>query len=223
MGIGARIKEILKTKRMTIKELAEKTNIPLNTLYSITKRDDQTVRSDILYEIASALGVTVDELLYGRMLSDIKKMAEDEHYIPNEEYNKIKTEQDMFDSMMSTIAETYQQLTGLGKILLYRSAKLYFSIPEMRIAPHEKAKAKRIKEAEENAAIAQQQTIEVPNGETDIDWNSILAEVYESGYTPNEVIELLEGVASVNKSVNIEEFTNYVNTIRARTHDNPTD
>lgn len=48
MGLGKNLKEILKQKNMTIKDLSEKTGISANTLYSITKRDGRTARFDII-------------------------------------------------------------------------------------------------------------------------------------------------------------------------------
>ena len=65
---------------MTIKELAEAAGIPVNTLYSITKRDSERVDSVILLRIAEELGVTVDELRgieidYGRKLQLARKWA----------------------------------------------------------------------------------------------------------------------------------------------------
>ena len=63
MGVGFRIKEILRDKHMTIKELAEKSSISLNTLYSITKRDSERVDNIILQKIANALEVPTYELL----------------------------------------------------------------------------------------------------------------------------------------------------------------
>ncbi len=62
MGVGFRLKEILRDKKMTIKKLAEITGIPVNTLYSITKRDSDRVDYVILSKIAEALNVTVYKL-----------------------------------------------------------------------------------------------------------------------------------------------------------------
>lgn len=63
MGFGNRLKELLKEKGMTIKELAEISGISINTLYSITKRDTQIPSSDIINKIADALGVDTTLLL----------------------------------------------------------------------------------------------------------------------------------------------------------------
>lgn len=63
MGVGMRLKSILRDKKMTIKQLSEKSGIPLNTLYSITKRDSLRVDRVILERISIALEVSVDDLL----------------------------------------------------------------------------------------------------------------------------------------------------------------
>ena len=47
---------------MTIKELSEKTGIPINTLYSITKRDSLRVDRVILERISKALNVDTYDL-----------------------------------------------------------------------------------------------------------------------------------------------------------------
>ena len=63
MGIGARIKEILKQKNKTILWLAEKSGVSKNTLYTITKRDNTNIRHENLTKIADALEVSVEDLL----------------------------------------------------------------------------------------------------------------------------------------------------------------
>ena len=63
MGIGARIKEILKQKNKTILWLAEKSGVSKNTLYTITKRDNTNIRHENLKKIADALEVSVEDLL----------------------------------------------------------------------------------------------------------------------------------------------------------------
>lgn len=63
MGIGTRIKELIKERRITIKQLAELTGIPVNTLYSIIKRDSERVRAETVQLLADALGVTPTYLI----------------------------------------------------------------------------------------------------------------------------------------------------------------
>lgn len=63
MGFGNRLKELLKEKGMTIKELAELSGISINTLYSMTKRDTQLPSPDIIHKIAMVLSVEETNLL----------------------------------------------------------------------------------------------------------------------------------------------------------------
>lgn len=63
MGFGKRLKEILKNKGITIKELSDMTGISINTLYSITKRDTTMPAREIIDKIAVALQVELSELV----------------------------------------------------------------------------------------------------------------------------------------------------------------
>lgn len=65
MGVGLRIKLILREKKMTIKELANFSGVPVNTLYSITKRDSCNVNSLILADIAKTLELS-DNFFYAK-------------------------------------------------------------------------------------------------------------------------------------------------------------
>lgn len=62
MGLGVRLKEILKNQGLTIKELSKLSGVSINTLYSITKRDNNMARYDIVKKIAKALDISVEEL-----------------------------------------------------------------------------------------------------------------------------------------------------------------
>lgn len=84
MGIGTRLKQIIKDKNMTIKQLAEITGIPVNTLYSIVKRDSDRVRAKTVQALAEALGVTPTYLI-----GYDEKIVNPEQYSV-EELSKIK-------------------------------------------------------------------------------------------------------------------------------------
>ena len=80
VGVGIRIKRLLRKRGITIKGLAEQAEIPLNTLYSITKRDSERVDPVILCRIAEVLDVTEDELRgieidYGKKLRLAREWA----------------------------------------------------------------------------------------------------------------------------------------------------
>ena len=61
MGAGLRLKEILRQRQMTIKQLSIITGISINTLYSITKRDSSKIDPAILSRIVAALDITEKE------------------------------------------------------------------------------------------------------------------------------------------------------------------
>ena len=64
MGSGVKLKNILRDKKMTIKQLAEMADISVNTLYSITKRDTEKIDTAILERICNALNISEDDF-YG--------------------------------------------------------------------------------------------------------------------------------------------------------------
>lgn len=65
MGIGLRLKEVLRDRKMTIKQLSELSGVSHNTLYSITKRDSERIDPILLEKIAAALRVSTGSLLGG--------------------------------------------------------------------------------------------------------------------------------------------------------------
>lgn len=63
MGIGTNLKEILKAKGITVKELSEKSGIPASTIYSIIKRDNNTVQTNILKKLIDTLDISTNDLI----------------------------------------------------------------------------------------------------------------------------------------------------------------
>lgn len=61
MGIGARIGEIAKEKKIPLKELSRRVDVPYTTLYHMVSRDSK-VDFDTACKVASALGVEWVEL-----------------------------------------------------------------------------------------------------------------------------------------------------------------
>ncbi|NBJ16645.1 MAG: hypothetical protein FNP40_14005 [Dehalobacter sp. 4CP] len=76
MAIGNNLKRILSENKMSIKELSIKSGIPLNSLYSITKRDSQNVSPNILTAISKTLGISIFDLTL-----DVDRMSEEVHTI----------------------------------------------------------------------------------------------------------------------------------------------
>ena len=82
MGLGLKLKELLKERNMTIKELSALSGVSLNTLYSITKRDNNLARYDIIEKLAGALEVFPGDLIPDEKLLNSAKF---EHF-----YDSIK-------------------------------------------------------------------------------------------------------------------------------------
>lgn len=78
MGVGYNIKQILKEKKMTIRELSEETGIPVNTLYAITKKDSFNVRRENLTKISNVLNVPIEELFAEKNEQKLRQGNDDE-------------------------------------------------------------------------------------------------------------------------------------------------
>ena len=62
MGVGRNLKEVLRERKITLKDLAMASGIPVNTLYSITKRDSDRIDPVVLNSIADTLGISAASL-----------------------------------------------------------------------------------------------------------------------------------------------------------------
>lgn len=63
MGLGKTLQKILKSKNMTVVELAKSTGIPSSTLYAIIRRDSDNVSLEAVRKISTALQVPLDTLI----------------------------------------------------------------------------------------------------------------------------------------------------------------
>lgn len=81
MGIGKNIKRLAKEKNMTIKQVAIQSDINLDTLYSITKKDDVSLKPDMVKKLTKTLGCSTDQLLNTLYYYDVDKMLEDEYRV----------------------------------------------------------------------------------------------------------------------------------------------
>lgn len=63
--MGYKIKEIREQKDMTQEELAEKSGVSRVTISGLENGTDRNTTSKTLIRIASALGVTVDQIFFG--------------------------------------------------------------------------------------------------------------------------------------------------------------
>lgn len=63
MSIGANLKKVIDSRGTNVNALADITQIPKATIYSITKRENKKIDVEILLKICRALEITTDELL----------------------------------------------------------------------------------------------------------------------------------------------------------------
>lgn len=101
MGFGAKLKTLLKEKKMTIKELSEATGISKNTLYSITKRDTRLPSDKIIIKIANALDMDYAELV---SLDDMK-------FEMSKELEKSENNTRSIENTVSAYPELLEHLT----------------------------------------------------------------------------------------------------------------
>lgn len=64
MAVGTNLKQILKAKGMTIKQLAEVSGVSVNTIYGITRKDSSNVHKGTLEKLANALELYPGDLVF---------------------------------------------------------------------------------------------------------------------------------------------------------------
>lgn len=95
MGIGKYLKELIAAKGITLKELANLSGVPVNTLYSMTQRDQKRINIQTAQKLAKALNVPVENLISShadKILSETltQKMKEADMSIQDlEHYSRI--------------------------------------------------------------------------------------------------------------------------------------
>ena len=120
MGIGKNLKRIAKLKGYSLKEIAQHTGISINTLYSITKKDDVKVNEKYLTQIADFLGVTTEALTESEQVPEyFDRISEimERLYVKQENISDL----DYFDltfGIESMIEATMKELNPLGLLNL---------------------------------------------------------------------------------------------------------
>lgn len=77
MNIYEKIKELLKERGVTIKQLSTMTGISYNTLYAAIKRKQKTIALDNAIKISDALNIPLNDILIeGSVLDEYKNEIE---------------------------------------------------------------------------------------------------------------------------------------------------
>lgn len=66
MGIGKNVKALAKAKGLNLVELSEKSGVPVNTIYTLTRVDPKNTTSRTLDKLAKALEVNIETLRTGK-------------------------------------------------------------------------------------------------------------------------------------------------------------
>lgn len=74
MGFGANLESILKSKNMTVAELAKRTGISSSTLYAIIRRDSDNVNLSAVQKITNELKISVNELMPKTMTTNLAEI-----------------------------------------------------------------------------------------------------------------------------------------------------
>lgn len=65
MGIGKNVKALARSRRLSLVELSEKSGVPINTIYTLTREDPRNATMRTLDRLAEALKVDVRTLQTG--------------------------------------------------------------------------------------------------------------------------------------------------------------
>ena len=139
MGVGKRVKEIAKEKGVSLRKLSEMTGIPVNTLYSMTQRDNG-IKMQNAIKIAAALGVDEgcffgkDEVVAKpRGSSDTERKELQQQII--DELKRLKKALNQLSDAFTTneIVNTAMLLTTEGKRNLLANAKEMVNNPQYRL------------------------------------------------------------------------------------------
>lgn len=66
MGIGKNVKALAKAKGLNLIELSEKSGVPVNTIYTLTRVDPKNATMRTLNKLAKALEVNIETLRTGK-------------------------------------------------------------------------------------------------------------------------------------------------------------
>ena len=127
MGVGTKIKAILKEQKKTIKQLAEESGVPLNTLYSITKRDSKVVSDPVVEKISNALGVSKDIFIPSVVRESAWEFAEQQaqqnqvlekrgllNGLPEEQRKSLTNAADIYQRELSRVINTLEASTWVA-------------------------------------------------------------------------------------------------------------
>lgn len=110
--IGTTLKRILEEKKMTPVELSRLTDIPVQTIYSIMKRDNDKVGLHKLVEICDVLDVSIEEFYMDYINS---KSAESMRVFSKHEKEVIRNLRNLTEQGQKKVLDYINDLKNTGK------------------------------------------------------------------------------------------------------------
>lgn len=143
--IGTTLKRILEEKKMTPVELSRLTDIPVQTIYSIMKRDNDKVGLHKLVEICDVLDVSIEEFYMDYINS---KSAESMKVFSEHEKEVIRNLRNLTEQGQKKVLDYINDLKNTGKYTqsedVQGNNEAEKEIPVMKAARSDNNKPRRI-------------------------------------------------------------------------------
>lgn len=143
--IGTTLKRILEEKKMTPVELSRLTDIPVQTIYSIMKRDNDKVGLHKLVEICDVLDVSIEEFYMDYINS---KSAESMRVFSEHEKEVIRNLRNLTEQGQKKVLDYINDLKNTGKYTqsedVQGNNETEKEIPVMKAARSDNNKPRRI-------------------------------------------------------------------------------
>lgn len=110
MALGREIEKLITNQNLSLKSFAKKAGISYNTLYAIVKRDNETIKPEIMKKISAALNLPYDYFLQNisdNLFSDLIAHV-DSLYDKDSSFNDISKEEWQF---LFTLSHSLQLTT----------------------------------------------------------------------------------------------------------------
>ena len=74
MGLGAKLKQLLDERNITVKDFANQIDVPPTTLYSFIKRDSENTKMDLLIKICKGLNISIKDFMSCNIKNDTENI-----------------------------------------------------------------------------------------------------------------------------------------------------
>lgn len=128
MGIGANVQRIAKEKKISLKELSRRAEIPYTTVYNMVKRDSERVSPENVQKLANALNVGVGELYGVKIIDGLEKCGLSLEKSNIHDIGQILTDDEQ--SQKDELEAAFNELNSKGRTEAIKRVKELKQIPE---------------------------------------------------------------------------------------------